>query len=131
MQNRLTPPRKIAQQLLTDRICGIRIRRNYQNGIVACDGSYHLRPFLLSSATATEFAWPGAVRSTTRFWAQRTQGGTLGPASRIGAALFALHLAISLMRLRQTQIADIARERHLRGGDTLRPQLMGQLFLRP
>ena len=45
------------------------------------------------------------------------------------AGLFRRHLLVAFARLDQAQVAQVARERHLRGGDALVLQLLRQFVL--
>jgi hypothetical protein len=46
-----------------------------------------------------------------------------------GTGIFLRHLLVALARLNEAQVADVAGRRHLRGGDALTLELLGEFFL--
>jgi len=72
----------------------------------------------------------GEVLRITRFCAISTSSRNSAASRENSGGLFGGHFLVAFARLHQAQVAYVARERHLRGGDALLRELVSDLLLR-
>src|ERR1017187_1561220 len=119
-----------SQKFLLDAFGGGVVLGDDQDRVVPGDGADHLRPLLVIQRDGHGIGVPGrGLEDHLVLRAQHVAQEFGGQQGERRTGVLRRHLFVAFPRLDEAQVADVARQRHLRGGNALALQLPREFFL--
>src|ERR1035438_3215431 len=118
------------QEFLLNAFGGGVVRCDHKDGVVPGDGAHHFWPLLVIQRDGDGVGVAGrGFENHLVLCAQHVAQEFRGQQRECRSGVLLRHLLVAFPRLDEAQVADVARQRHLRGGNALTLQLPREFFL--